>query len=162
MAAKNSDNRQRQPQRLKGDRIVRDKWQQEAEAGNLRAAIVEYIRLYDWVTFPELQRKFEPYMDVRGHIGILMEKKNIVFWGGLSQELADLIVALDADGAIRYEPASPLAYLVDGGLSTLPLVRRPPRNGYKHPHWLPVCLRLEDEYREAPPAAGRERGPTAA
>lgn len=141
---------------------MQDKWEQEAEAGNLRAAIVEYIREFDWVTFPELQRKFEPYMNVRGHTGILLENKNIVFWGGLSQELADLIMALDADGAIRYEPASPLAYLVDGGLLTLPLARRPPRNGYKKLHWLPVCLRLEDECREAPAVTNRERCPVVA
>jgi hypothetical protein len=33
-----------------------------------------------------------------------------------------------------------MVYFIDGGALDLPLVQRPPSNGYRDPHWLPVVI----------------------
>jgi hypothetical protein len=117
-------------------------WLGPARAGNLKEAVRQYVACYDYVSFPELQRKLEPYVPTRGDWLIGGSVPHVILWVGLSSELCTAIEELIAEKALFYHPASPLVFLIDGGMLTLPIAKRCPRSGYKTDHWLPVCLRL--------------------
>ena len=65
---------------------------------------------------------------------------NLVFFSGLTDKTVDGIIELLKEKRILMYPTSPLIYLVDGCVCNLPLAKRPPTNGYKEPHWIPVVL----------------------
>jgi hypothetical protein len=134
------------------DHFHRHAWKLLAEQGQLADAIVEYVRTYDWVTFAELQRRFEPFMPVRGDASIRIACDNVVIWSGMSPEFVNLVLELVYSGRVFVHAASWLAYFLDGATLRLPLVRRPPTRAYKRPHWLPVCLLVPP-----PKNKGRER-----
>ena len=75
----------------------------------------------------------------KGDIAIAL-KDNMVLWEGLSQALVDVLDELKQKKLYHPHPTISLAYLMDGDILTLPIVKRPPKNGYKKPHWLPVVL----------------------
>jgi len=75
----------------------------------------------------------------KGDITIAL-KDNMVLWEGLSQALVDVLDELKQKKLYHPHPTISLAYLMDGDILTLPIVKRPPKNGYKKPHWLPVVL----------------------
>lgn len=125
---------------------LHENWQAEAKEGNLAGAIEKYVRSFDWVTFAELVRLLEPYAEVRGDLAIISpQDPNIIIWAGLSETFIDVLATLLRGHRICYAPASVLAYAIDGAISTLPVVKRPPKRGYKDLHWLPVCLRPGDD-----------------
>lgn len=132
-------------------------WQEKAQAGDLQGAVLEYVRQFDFVTFAELQRRLEPFAAVRGQISISLSNLGLVLWAGLSDPLADAILALVKAGELRYEATDQFAYWLDGMVLDLPLPRRVPRGGYKRPRWLPVCLRLDDG-RSSPAGAIENKG----
>lgn len=110
-------------------------------------AVVELVRARDHVSFVEIARCLAAFMDVKGSTDLLMPipgRGEVVLWVGMSQTFADLINKVSfVDKRIRPEPASWMVYLIDGGLLRLPLMKRkPPRGGFKKPHWLPVCFRI--------------------
>jgi hypothetical protein len=61
-------------------------------------------------------------------------------WAGISDEFYTITGALYTHPHIRLEPASLLTYLCDGSMLQLPIAKRPPKNGYKEPHWAPVTF----------------------
>jgi hypothetical protein len=89
------------------------------------------------VSFAELDQKVEGF---RGPLAMELVP-NIFLWTSLSEEAADAIDALRAEGRITLEPACWLTYFMDRCVLSLPIAKRPTRRGYKKPHWLPVCLR---------------------
>ena len=121
-----------------------DDWRAPAERGDLAGAIEAYVKAYDWVTFPELMRKLEPHVPggVRGEWAICTPADpNLILWTGMSEPFKDALRGLLAERRLFFHPAELLTYLVDGGLMRMPLASRPPKDGYKAPHWLPTCLR---------------------
>ena len=111
-------------------------------ASELPDAVVEFVKAYDWVTFVELERRLSPHMEVKGDIAMsLGDNPKMVIWAGMSDELVTLIEKLLAEKRLYMHPAQWLTYMIDGGSLSLPLVRRP-NYKYKHPHWLPTCLRV--------------------
>ena len=117
-------------------------WCELFKSGNLAAAIEAYVRAFDYVTFAELVRYLEPHADVRGDLAIISNKDpNITIWMGLSTAFVDALAGLLKQGRMHYAPASLLTYMIDGAFPVLPIAKRPPKRGYKDPHWLPVCLR---------------------
>lgn len=116
-------------------------WESLAATGDLEAAIVTYIATYDWVTFVELKKQFEPYCNVHGS-AVLSLDKNIVLWAGMSDDFCDTIIKLLDEQRVHLHPTIVLTYLFDGGVLRMPLVKRPPKNGYREPRWLPACLRV--------------------
>lgn len=118
------------------------------EAKDFAGAIVELVRARDWVTFIEVNQLLEGHMEVRGRF-CLEPQLNLVVWGGMSEEYCDLISDILRTKRLALAPTSWLCYLIDGGGLKYPLAKRPPKNGYKNPHWAPVCLRLPEEQRSS-------------
>jgi hypothetical protein len=112
-----------------------------AEQGRYADAIAEYVRLTDCVSFVQLQQRFAPYLPTRGDQGLYFGD-HVVFWRGMSGELVTVLLTLKAERRIYLHPCSPLVYLVDGRLPSLPTVKRPPRGGYQSLHWAPGCFRV--------------------
>jgi hypothetical protein len=116
-------------------------WESLAKDGLLKEAIVEFVRERDWVTLVELQRHMGDYMETKGHIA-LEWAPNLLLWGGMSQELVDLLIELNKEKRIVYYTTSALTYMADGGVVDLPVAKNMPKKGYKKPRWLPVCIRV--------------------
>jgi hypothetical protein len=100
--------------------------------------IEAYVRRMDWVMSPELRTHIP---GLRGDIELSFEAVNGVLWAGMSQAFADALELLRSQGRVHVHGTSPLVYLIDGGMLRLPVAKRPPKGGYKQPHWVPVCLR---------------------
>lgn len=113
-----------------------------AAAGELEAAVLELIEVYDNVSFVELNRYLEPFTEVRGEYGIRIAS-NLTVWECMSADLADLVRRLWSEGRIHFHPCSSFSYMLDGGGLTLPVAKRPPKNGYRSLRWLPVVMRLK-------------------
>lgn len=126
-------------------------WETLAKEGLLKEAVFEFVRERDWVTLVELQRHMSDYMETEGHVA-LEWAPNLFLWGDMSQELADLILELIKEKRIFFYTTSVITYMADGGMSNLPVAKNTPKNGYKKPHWLPVCIRVapRDRPRSAP------------
>jgi len=100
----------------------------------------EYVDENDWVSLPEVVRFIgeaaEGAMELRS-----VADPNIVFWTNMSgMFIAALNVLIDG-GVVKLVPMSHFSYLVDGAVIKLPLANRPPKGGYKEPHWGVVGLR---------------------
>ena len=65
---------------------------------------------------------------------------NLIIWMGASDLLADVLNELVQARLVHYQDTNPLVYAYDGGGLTLPIANRPPRQGYKSPHWLPIVV----------------------
>jgi len=98
-------------------------------------------RIYEFITekgggvsFVEIMNKFG-----EGDHELITDL-NVVRWSGLTDETVDGIIKLLNERRILMYPTSPLVYLVDGCVPNLPIAKRPPKGGYKEPHWIPVVL----------------------
>lgn len=122
-----------------------ESWLIEAQNGNTIEAIEQYISYMNGaVSFVEIERMLAPYVEVKGDvsIGIGIHNKNIIFWAGLSEKVAQAIIDLEINGKIHFRPTNTFVYLIDGKALTYPIAKRPPKKGYKDLRWLPVCLYL--------------------
>ena len=63
---------------------------------------------------------------------------NVIFWSGISAEASDILNEMCQAGEFEYQPTTPLTYLIDGAMLSLPQVKS--KRNYKTPHWLPVVL----------------------
>lgn len=103
--------------------------------------ILWYVKHYDYVSIAELRRRYEGQSE--GDIAMVNDKdRNIILFTGLSQLLYDSLTHLLKERLIHIHQANILTYLADGVILQLPLAQRPPPQGYKEPHWLPVCFRV--------------------
>jgi hypothetical protein len=71
-----------------------------------------------------------------GELSVCVPNNNVVMWVGLSKEGADVIKKFIAEQ--RVEACEWMAYLIDGSMLSLPIVKR--NRTYKKPHWLPIKL----------------------
>jgi hypothetical protein len=80
----------------------------------------------------------------------LAQFPNVIVDGCLSSEGADAASAILDDPRLDLRPLASsfevlVAYGFDGSRClALPLVRRPPKGGYRKPHWLPSLVRLTE------------------
>ena len=88
-------------------------------------------------------------METNGSYELGLGDKNIVFWARMSKEFADAVTGALDSGAVHSVPTVPLVYLIDGGYLDMPIVKRPPKSGYRVPHWLPVVLNVGPHPRRA-------------
>lgn len=103
--------------------------------------VVELVTRRDHVTIAEIQRLLAPYMPVNGDTALGIDG-NVWFAFGVSDELARVMEAVQRDGRVAVEPTNLLVYLGDGcALSTMPIAKRPPRGGYRAPHFAPIVFR---------------------
>ena len=117
------------------------------DTDTLAALVMARVREVDYVSLVEVERLLESHIDVRGDMVITLDTDpNCILWANVSEQFVDVFdrVTAHGDNTARMEPASRLTYLVDGKTLSLPLVQRPPKTGYKAPHWLPIYLRPVD------------------
>jgi hypothetical protein len=112
-------------------------------------AIVEYVGRRDHVSFVELIRAFQLSRGDLELCWMLPDRGEVVVWAGMSETTVEQLSRLVFyEKRLGPEPCSWLVYLVDGECLRLPIVtRRPPRGGYKRPHWLPLTLRTAARIR---------------
>jgi ATP-dependent 26S proteasome regulatory subunit len=117
-------------------------WAALAEHGQLNAAVVEYVRRFDYITFPQLQQTFAEFLPTEGDVGLaLRSDPNVVLWVGLSSEFSEVIAKLISARRL-YVHRTPLErYQADGDVLRLPPLDELPRGRLHRPCWLPVCLR---------------------
>ena len=134
------------------DFISEHEWAKLAEHGQLSAAVVEYVRQHEGVTFPQLQADFADFLETAGEQGLaLRSDPNVVLWVGMSQELAELISKLIASKRLYLHRADVDSYKSNGKNVRLPLLDDLPEERLSKPAWLPVCL------RDLPPEEGSGR-----
>ncbi len=94
------------------------------------------------VSFVDLEKFVEAELGVpvKGDREIVFEEANVVLWAGVNAEFCNLIHRMKEGDQVEATPTELLVYLVDGKCLTYPLAKRPPKAGYKEPHWLPVVF----------------------
>lgn len=103
----------------------------------LKASILEVVRTEGDATFSRLDQ-LEGFTGGDRTIGD--SDKNIIVWDGMTDDAVTALLELQEEGRIKSKTANFFAYMFDGGMLTLPLVKKPPAKGYKKPHWQPVVL----------------------
>jgi hypothetical protein len=123
-----------------------------AELDTVTQACLDKIRRDRHVSFPELARVLTAHgVDPRGDLGMETQAApNTYIWAGMSEAFYRVVDQLDEADLIEYASVSPLAYLVDGSMLRMPLAKKPPRAGYKEPHWLPVVINPTDKAAPGP------------
>jgi len=106
----------------------------------MKEDLLRYVEEYDWVSIAELKRRYGDQAN-GDYLWVTDSDDNMVFYAGLSRQMLSALWDLLGEKKVHLHPASFLTYLVDGGVLVFPLVRNPPRGGYKKLHWLPICLR---------------------
>lgn len=130
----------------------------DAAVKEIEQQIVGYVTQRGDATIAEITRQLLP--EERGEWQLELVP-NVVIWLGLSRPLCLALQNLVKSGRLSLVPASRLGYMADGEVLTLPTVRRPPKDGYRHPHWLPVYLmptvsKDERQQHGRPRAGGRK------
>lgn len=105
--------------------------------------IIDLIAERDYVTFAEITQRLDGLITpVEGDQALeLGAFPNVVLWAGMSDAYIAVMHEVLQSHLSTMEPASVLAYMVDGACLSLPIVKRPQKQGYATPHWLPVCFR---------------------
>ena len=111
----------------------------------LAKRIETFVKQRDFVTFAELVHHLGVEYPLEGELSLVTAgDRNLILWAGMSRLFYEAVVELLHGGQVVPQPTSILTYLIDGRSLTLRLAQRPPKSGYKKPHWLPVCLRHRD------------------
>ncbi|MBP6965736.1 MAG: hypothetical protein KBC96_15185 [Armatimonadetes bacterium] len=98
-------------------------------------------------SFVEMKRDLSRHINVDGDIAIEC-RPNCILWGNVSQAVFEVFDQLWRSETILLKRVSPMIYVLDGVCSTLPIVKREPKRGYKKPHWLPVVMCRNDRKEE--------------
>lgn len=107
----------------------------------MKQRILDLVRERRHVSFVELERLLGADMAGDGQL-TLGGNDNVVLWSGVNDAFAEAVSDLLRSGAARLVPTSWLTYAADGGMLSLPLVKR--RYHYKRPRWLPAVLDVGD------------------
>lgn len=92
------------------------------------------------VSFVELRRHLEMMMPVTGTMS-LQVVPNVVVWANMSERFCNAVAYLLQSRRIHYRATDVLVYVVDGGMLSLPILKRvPPASGTKTEYWIPVSL----------------------
>jgi len=127
------------------------KWVQLAEHGQLTAAIVEYVRLNDRITWGEMRTEFSSFAEMKGDYGLVLRADpKVAICVRISRQLADLIWET-LEGRRLYLHSMPLSDVKPEDRPSIPAVETLPEEQVNKPVWIPTMLRL------IPPAAGSGR-----
>ncbi|HEY1445663.1 MAG TPA: hypothetical protein VGF51_12255 [Acidimicrobiales bacterium] len=106
--------------------------------------LIDYVRRRDHCSFVEILGCLEEQgVPTQGTLSMELGP-NVLLWAGLSEEAYDILDDPRCRAAIVPVGASVLVYAFDGGILDLPIAKRPPKSGYKKPHWLPVVFRTRE------------------
>jgi len=112
----------------------------------MKQDILDYIRKLRSVSFANLENDIPGFKEdppaADGTVARMLSGRdhNIVFWSGMSDEGLKALNDLCDEKLIEMTPTSFLTYLIDGRHLVMPIVTRPPKRGYRKPHWLPVVF----------------------
>ena len=124
------------------DDAPKPEWVALAEHGQLNAALAEYVRKHDFVTFPQLQEAFASFLSTEGEQGLaLRSDPNIVLWVGMSGEFAELLSKLIAGKRLYLHAANADRYAGKTNGLKLPRLDELPEDRVSKPAWLPTCFR---------------------
>ena len=116
-------------------------WLALAEHGQVPAALVEYVRRRDEVSFAELVNDFSPFIETDGDQGLaLRSDPNIVLWYGIPQELAATLAKLVSARKLYLYPAPAEQLRPENAPGDLPMIDRLPEDRVERPMWLPVLI----------------------
>ncbi len=116
-------------------------WLELAEHGQVAAALVEYVRRRDEVTFAELLGDFAPFIETSGQQGLaLRSDPNIVLWYGMPAELASTLAKLVSSRKLYLHPAAVDQLRAENAPGDLPMIDRLPDERVERPMWLPVVI----------------------
>ena len=117
-------------------------WAQLAAAGQLKAAIVEFVRSSGDPLIPQLVEALQPYVETKGDQGLAVRTNpNVVIWAGLSQPLCEMICELIASKRLYVHPADVERYKTAQKGVRLPVLPAPTDDRVARASWLPVSLR---------------------
>jgi hypothetical protein len=117
-------------------------WAQLANAGQLKAGLVEFVRFSGDVLFPDVVDAMSAYMDAAGDQGLAIRSNpNVVIWSGLSQTFCDMVCDLISSKRLYLHPAELDRYKsVQKGIK-LPILKEPTDERVPRVAWLPASLR---------------------
>lgn len=103
--------------------------------------LLGFIEAYGNVTFGEIMNRMEDggKGDWSMHIP---DREDLIVWAGANELLINTVNKLLVEERIHCKPTSWLTCLYDGHVLKLPIAKKPPKKGYKKPHWVPVVLKL--------------------
>lgn len=101
---------------------------------SLKAALFDYLRNNDLVTFVELLARFP---EMQGDQWMAKDNPNLVVWDGLTDAGIDAIQELLTEKRAFFWVVPPSVYVAQGVTLTLPIATR---GDYTDRHWMPVAL----------------------
>jgi len=107
---------------------------------SLKAAIFDYLRVNDFVTFAELMVQFP---EIVGNEWMAIQTRNHVVWNGLTNDAIDAIEALYNEKRCFYWIVPPSVYVAFGITLNMPVFEG--QHSMTAQHWVPVVL-----HRRAP------------
>lgn len=122
---------------------VTPSWATLAEAGQLKAAIVEYVKDQGGdILIPELCAALQPYVNVGGEQGLAVRSNpNTVLWLGMNKELCEALIELTSARRLYVHPTDPERYRKRNIALKLPVLLEPTDEKLPRPKWLPASLR---------------------
>lgn len=124
-------------------------WQQLAAHGQLKAAIVEYVRRTGEAGVVPLADSFDRFQPTKGDYGLrLKHPAGVLVAAGLSRDFANLFIELFSSRRLYLRVVPPAHELVQVPLR-LALVDAVPSEAQAKPVFLPCTLRLSPDVRNA-------------
>lgn len=116
-------------------------WKTPAQNGDLPTALLEYVRVHDGVTIPQLQSVFAEFVATTGEQGLsLRSDPNVILWLGLSAEFAGELAKLISNKRLFLRVIDASAFGDSEAEIKLPKLTALPDNKVSKPAWLPTCL----------------------
>lgn len=118
-----------------------EEWKAPAQNGDLPTALLEYVRVHDGVTIPQLQSAFAEFVATTGEQGLsLRSDPNLILWLGLSAEFAGEISKLISNKRLYLRVVDASDFGDSSAEIKLPKLNSLPDNKVSKPAWLPTCL----------------------
>jgi hypothetical protein len=110
-------------------------YQNDIEDG-LKETVYDYIKGLQTVSICEINNRFGQ----GNHTWILDEEMNVAVGIDMRENVIGVISQLIYEKRIHPHLTSAIVYVMDGCNIGLPIAKRPPKEGYKELHWLPIVL----------------------
>ncbi len=130
------------PEAPKADDSGPPAWATLAEAGQIKAALVEYVRQGGDILFTQVQEALRPYFEVDGEQGLALKSNpNTVLWLGMSGDLCLAIIELVTARRLYIHTVDGELYSRRKAGLKLPVLEVPTDEKLPRPKWLPSSLR---------------------
>lgn len=117
------------------------------QLSDVAVAMLEEVRKKQHVTFVELERVFERITGTSPSGTLSWDIfPNGILWADVNKEFLDAVEEIRPSTELR--ETTPLTYMIDGAVVSIPQAKRMPKNlkkGYAKPRWLPVVFNLKSQ-----------------